>query len=250
MNKETRAALTKAPEFRTYKSSFEIRDVTEVDSHLVRVEGYASMVDKPYVMYDMFGEYSETIARGAFTKTLAERADVAFLANHEGLTMARTTNGTLELSEDVLGLRQSATLDSRRSDVNDLVLAIQRGDIDQMSFAFRVLDQDWNDDFDERTIREVSLDRGDVSAVNYGANPNTVIGARAFPHAKMAQLSKLATALESGRELDLAQRTQLARMVRSLPVDGDEDKQVLREVSDDLTGYNLALALKAMIDSE
>lgn len=250
MNKEQRGLLTRAPEFRTYGTAFEIRDVTQQDSGLVRVEGYASMVDKPYTMYDMFGEYDETIARGAFTKTLAERADFAFLANHEGLTMARTTNGTLSAEEDVLGLRIGADLDESRHDVSDLLKAIRRGDIDQMSFAFRVLDQKWNDEYDSRVIKEVSLDRGDVSAVNYGANPNTVIGARAFPHAKMAQLSKLATALEEGRELDPAQRTQLARMVRSLPVDGDEAKQVLREVSEDLTGYNLALALKAMIDNE
>jgi len=249
MDKEQRGLLTKAPEFRTYKTGFEIREVTE-DEHLVRVEGYASMTDKPYVMYDMFGEYEEDIARGAFTKTLAERADVAFLANHEGLTMARTTNGTLTLEEDVLGLRQVATLDKRRSDVNDLTLAIRRGDIDQMSFAFRVLNQEWNEDYDKRSIREVSLDRGDVSAVNYGANPNTVIAARAFPHAKMAQLSKLATSLESGKELDLAQRTQLARMVRSLPIDGNKSQELLQEVSDELAGYNLALALKALIDSE
>lgn len=249
MDKEQRGLLTKAPEFRTYRTTFDIGSITE-SKGIVRLEGYASMTEKPYEMYDMFGEYTETIARGAFAKTLAEGADVAFLANHEGLTMARTTNGTLTLSEDVLGLRNAADLDSNRSDVNDLILAIKRGDIDQMSFAFRVLDQSWNDDYDERTIREVSLDRGDVSAVNYGANPNTVIGARAFPHAKMAQLSKLATSLESGKELDLAQRTQLARMVRSLPIDGDDDQKVLREVSDELAGYNLVLALKALIDNE
>lgn len=249
MNKEQRGLLTKAPEFRTYGTTFDVGDVT-VEDHLVRVEGYASMTERAYEMYDMYGDYSETISRGAFTKTLSERADVAFLANHEGLTMARTTNGTLVLEEDTLGLRNIATLDSRRSDVNNLVLAIERGDITQMSFAFRVVQQEWNEDFDERTIREVSLDRGDVSAVNYGANPNTIIGARAFPHAKLAQLSKLATALESGKELDLAQRTQLARMVRSLPIDGNEGREALREVSEQLAGYNLALALKAMIDNE
>jgi hypothetical protein len=38
--------------------------------------------------------------------------------------------------------------------------------------------QDWNSDRSERKITEVSLDRGDVSVVNYGANPNTPVLAR------------------------------------------------------------------------
>ena len=33
--------------------------------------------------------WSETIKRGAFKKTLAEGADVNFLLNHEGMTLAR-----------------------------------------------------------------------------------------------------------------------------------------------------------------
>ena len=37
------------------------------------------------------GGYTETIARGAFTKTLSERPDVQLLINHEGLPLARTT---------------------------------------------------------------------------------------------------------------------------------------------------------------
>jgi DnaJ-class molecular chaperone len=42
-----------------------------------------------------------------------------------------------------------------------------------MSFAFRVLRQEWNEDYTRRWINEVSLDKGDVSLVNYGANPTT-----------------------------------------------------------------------------
>lgn len=249
MNKEQRGLLTKAPEFRSYATKFEIRDAA-VDSETLTVEGYASMTEKPYIMYDMFGEYEETISRGAFTKTLSERADVAFLANHEGLTMARTSNGTLTLREDEVGLHSIANLDARRSDVNDLMRAIERGDIDQMSFGFRILNQEWNDDFDQRNIREVSLDRGDVSAVNYGANPNTVIGARAYPHARDAQLAKMAAALDEGEPLTPEMRTVLARIVRALPAKSDSQVLEITEAAEDLTGYNLALALKAMIDSE
>ena len=42
-----------------------------------------------------------------------------------------------------------------------------------MSFGFRVIRQDWSPDFTQRDISEVSLNKGDVSVVNYGANPAT-----------------------------------------------------------------------------
>ena len=51
--------------------------------------------------------------------------------------------------------------------------------VDEMSFAFMLRDGHWNDDFDRFTILEADINRGDVSAVNYGANPYTSIEARA-----------------------------------------------------------------------
>jgi hypothetical protein len=50
---------------------------------------------------------------------------------------------------------------------------MERGDLDEMSFAFRVTRQEWNEDYTERWINEVNLSKGDVSIVNYGANPHT-----------------------------------------------------------------------------
>ena len=50
---------------------------------------------------------------------------------------------------------------------------MERGDLDEMSFAFRVNAQEWPPDWSQRDITEVDLNKGDVSAVNYGANPAT-----------------------------------------------------------------------------
>jgi hypothetical protein len=50
---------------------------------------------------------------------------------------------------------------------------MDRGDIDEMSFGFRVVAQVWSPDWTQRDITEVDLNKGDVSAVNYGANPAT-----------------------------------------------------------------------------
>lgn len=149
---------------------------------MIQLDGTASVVETWYDMWDMFGLYQEKIAKGAFDKTLAAAPDVAFLLNHTGMTMARTTKSkTLQLSTDTPGnLVSTAWLNPQRQDCSDLAVAVDDGDVDQMSFAFRIVDWEWNDDYDQFTIHEVDLDRGDVSAVNYGANPHTSISARAF----------------------------------------------------------------------
>lgn len=160
----------------------EIRaDLVERDGRQFhRLDGYASVVEKPYEMWDLFGPYEEVIAGGAFDKTLAANPDVAFLVNHRGVTMARTTNGTLELSADDVGLRSVAYLNPGRSDVQLLMHAVDDGLITEMSFAFTIPDGGawWSDDFSTFRITDVDLNRGDTSAVNYGANPATTIAAR------------------------------------------------------------------------
>jgi hypothetical protein len=159
----------------------EIRSaVVERDGKQFRhLSGYASTVEDPYEMFDMFGPYTETIDAHAFDSTLGSGPDVSFLVNHRGLTMARTTSGTLDLSVDERGLLSDAYLNPERSDVKDLVAAIDDGDITEMSFAFQIVRGQWSPDYTEYRILEVDLNRGDVSAVNYGANPNTSIAARA-----------------------------------------------------------------------
>jgi HK97 family phage prohead protease len=158
-----------------FRSSLQERDGKE----FLVLEGTASVVEKWYSMWDMFGEYEEKVANGAFTKTLEANPDVNFLVNHKGLSMARTPAKTLELSVGMAGhLETRAWLNPQRQDVADLRHAIDDGAVDQMSFAFRITEFEWNDDYTQFVIKEVDLDRGDVSAVNYGANPFTSISAR------------------------------------------------------------------------
>lgn len=148
-----------------------------------QLDGIASTTEQPYRMFDMFGEYDEVIDRSAFNETLSADPDVAFLVNHKGVTMARSKPGgrgfrSLELSIGATGLQSRAFVNPERQDVKDLVHAIRDGDITEMSFAFRIDDGQWNDDYSHFRINKVDLDRGDVSAVNYGANPYTSIAAR------------------------------------------------------------------------
>lgn len=141
--------------------------------------GYASTYNQPYTVYDFFGEYQETMLGGAFAGSVAREADVVFLVNHTGLPLARTTAGNLRLHSDDIGLRVEAELNPEDPDVKAIVPKIRRGDITEMSLAFRVQDQTWNDDHTQRNIVAADLHRGDVSVVTYGANPNTTASLRA-----------------------------------------------------------------------
>lgn len=205
-----------AREERAFAGQMELREKAGASGTLL-FTGYASVTEQPYEMEDWLGPYSEVVSRGAFGKTLAESPDVMFLINHGGTPLARTKPGTLRLLEDGTGLAVEADLDVRSSLVNDLRVAMERGDLDEMSFAFRVTRQQWSPDYDERRINEVSLRKGDVSVVNFGANPATA-GA-SMRSAYGIDGDQLAAALRdhrAGAELDPAKATVLRSAVRSL----------------------------------
>ena len=140
----------------------------------VRVVGYASTYDQPYPIWGgpEAGGFMETIAAGAFDKSVRERDDVRFLLNHDGVSLARTKSGTMTLEADEIGLLVDADLDPGSPIVAGLRSAMGRGDMDQMSFAFEVTQQQWSPDWSERRITEVRL--FDVSVVTYPANDQTM----------------------------------------------------------------------------
>lgn len=151
-------------------------EVRETEDGGITFDGIASSVDAPYVVRDSFGEFEETVAAGAFNRTLKQKADVRLLVNHEGIPLARTKSKTLALTADP-HLRAVATLDPANPTVQEIRSAMSRGDLDQMSIGFRVRDQKWSADYSERTINELEL--FDVSVVTYPANPATSATLRA-----------------------------------------------------------------------
>jgi HK97 family phage prohead protease len=183
-----------------------------------QLDGIASTTEQPYRMFDMFGEYEEVIDRAAFNETLSADPDVAFLVNHKGVTMARSRPNSrgfrsLDLSVGATGLQSRAFLNPERQDVKDLVHAVRDADITEMSFAFRIDDGSWNDDYSEFRIRKVDLNRGDVSAVNYGANPYTSIAARS------AELLRDLDRLPVGAARAALERLQARRELQPVVID-------------------------------
>ena len=130
--------------------------------------GYASVFDSPSEPMP----FIEYVKRGAFAKTLNDGADVRLLIDHEGVPLARTKSGTLVLEEDDRGLRVEAELDPSNPDAARIISAMKRGDLSQMSFAFRTIKDSYNADRSVRELKEVQL--FDVSVVTFPAYEETV----------------------------------------------------------------------------
>lgn len=189
LDNETNKARSKMK--KTERRTFTVRDIEarQAEDGTMRMAGYAAVFNEPSVPLP----FIEKIAPGAFRKTLSETPDVRLLINHEGLPMARTKNGTMRLYEDQKGLYFEAEL-ANTQEARDLYTLVERGDVDQMSFAFRVIRQNWSKDRAERTLTEVSLSDGDVSIVTYPAYPATSVEAR-------EAIKRAALALKEGREM-------------------------------------------------
>jgi HK97 family phage prohead protease len=177
-----RAALTR----------MEFREVMHNGQAMLQFDGYANVTERGYEMWDWAGPYTEVVDAAAPSIALASNPDVAFLINHGGMTLARTKSGTMTLGADNEGQSVRAFLDPRHSDVANLRIAMERGDVDEMSFAFVIVRGQWSPDYMEYRILEYDIDRGDVSVVNYGANPFTSASLRGKSAVKDGMLSRLA----------------------------------------------------------
>ena len=157
------------------------------------VVGYAAVWDS---MSEDLGGFREVIKRGAFTDALAAGEDVRFLMGHDMDTvMARTSNGTLELVEDEVGLRMWARIALDDPDAQRLDAKLRSGAMSQMSFAFTMPPDgagekwDYSGGVPVRSVERVAA-LYEVSAVGSPAYTATAIAARS---------GMLADAIKHGR---------------------------------------------------
>lgn len=143
------------------------------------VEGIAAVFD---TITDI-GPFRERVQRDAFDDVLND--DVRFLINHDGLPLARTTNGTLSLEKRDSGLYMRANLANTERG-REIYSLIQRGDIDQMSFAAKITRDGWQPDSDGVRVISRVKQLVDVSAVTFGAYPTTSIHARSWAESQKA----------------------------------------------------------------
>jgi len=144
------------------------------------VTGYAAVYDSSSVLmpHPTYGNFYERISPGAFRRALARSPDVRLLVNHEpSLLLARTKSGTLRLAEDSRGLKIDATLPDTQL-ARDVLTLLRRGDMDQMSFGFYTVRDEWSEagGVPIRTLIDLTID--DCSIVTYPAYPDTTVHAR------------------------------------------------------------------------
>lgn len=145
------------------------------------------------IVYDAttdLGWYDERIAKGALDD--ADLKDIRFLVNHntDMIPLARSrnnnANSTMQLSVDDEGMLIRVDLDTENNtEARNLYSAVERGDLDGMSFMFVVGSDEWDDIDSEhptRTITKLSK-VFEVSAVTFPAYEQTSISARGLSDA-------------------------------------------------------------------
>lgn len=152
-------------------TGIEVRD-SKAGKGQFTIRGHAAVFNR--LSHDL-GGFREKIAPGFFTEVLDANPDVHALWDHDTRwTLARTKNKTLELREDPMGLHNWMRV-APTSFAQDLRVLMERGDIDQQSFAFTVAEDDWVKD-DEGNITRTLLraeNLYDVTITAQGAYPQT-----------------------------------------------------------------------------
>lgn len=156
---------------RSAASKFETRE----DGNELKIEGYFAVFNSNYQIFD---DLSESVAPGAFDDTLGD--DIRALINHDSsLVLGRNTAHTLDLRQDEHGLWGSITINPNDQDAMNLYARVQRGDVDQCSFGFDILSEDYDvrdDGSVHWTIKKVRL--YEVSVCTFPAYEETNVKAR------------------------------------------------------------------------
>lgn len=187
---EKRRAKSRQTEFRATKDD---------SSNEYFIEGYFSVFNS---IYELWSGATESIVPGAFSETLGK--DIKALTNHDStLVLGRNKAGTLELKEDSRGLWARIKLNPDDQDAMNLYARVQRGDVDQCSFGFNVLEEDveYKDDGSVHwNVKKVDLH--EVSVVTFPAYEETSVSAR---EKDFEELKKRAMSL---RKSDLKKRLE------------------------------------------
>lgn len=148
---------------------------TRSESDEMIIEGYFAVFNRETQLWPTA---FEEIAPGAFNGTLLN--DIRALINHDtSLVLGRNKANTLELKVDNQGLWGRIKINPKDSDAVNLYERVKRGDVDQCSFGFNIVNEetDWREDGTVKwTIKEIDLH--EVSVVTFPAYEDTGVQAR------------------------------------------------------------------------
>lgn len=189
--------------------------------------GHAAVFNvRSLVLGGPFMPFREVVRAGAFAKTIRE-ADIRFLHNHEPDNVLARRRGaetdTMTLSEDDTGLLVNADWPDTTL-ARDLGTSLSRGDVDQMSFGFQTVRDEWFEEDDGTIVRELfEVKLRDVSTVTFPAYVETDAGVRA---ANYDQLIRTLGLEPLGAE-------ERSAVIRSL-ANGDADEDTVRRIQESI----------------
>lgn len=177
------------------------------------IEGTPIVFNQDTIMHSWDGDYFERIDVRALDN--ANLDDVRLFINHDTgkIALARSkrgnANSTMSFNIDETGFHIRAILDiENNQEARALYSAIQRGDMDGMSFMFRIKDYEWiglDTEMPTFIIKQISIVH-EVSVVNFPAYPQTSVNARSkeeeTPNSLLAEAKK-AYAEETARSKEL-----------------------------------------------
>lgn len=166
-------------EIRANQTILEIREIQENSPKTI--QGYAIKWNE--LSNPIGGLFVEKFERGAFAESLKTNNQKAFWSHNSNYVLGSTRSNTLRLIEDDVGLRFEVDLpDSTWG--NDAYTSIKRGDVDNVSFGFSLINKDsesWEDRSDGVLIRTVkTANLYEISPVAFPAYPQTEVSARSL----------------------------------------------------------------------
>lgn len=158
-------------QIRSVPSEFKTRSDETGDFY---ISGYFSVFNS---IYELWPGATESVGDTAFDGALSD--DIRCLIDHETrLVLGRTKAGTLTLKTDSRGLWGEVKINPNDQDAMNLYERVKRGDVDQCSFGFDILEEEFEDRSDavHWTIKKVRL--YEVSVVTFPAYTDTGVAAR------------------------------------------------------------------------
>ena len=153
-------------------------ELRTVEGDALKIEGYVNAVGRESEL--LFSPkrkkwFKEIMEPGVFKRALENNVDIPMLLEHDySKEIARTSNGTLELTEDNIGLKFKATITDQ-----GLYDSIHNGEINSCSFGFICEDADYefvNNKEEKRYVKDLQL--LEVSLVKNPAYIGSLVEAR------------------------------------------------------------------------
>lgn len=153
-------------------------ELRTVEGDTLNIEGYVNAVGRESeLLYSPKRNkwFKEVMEPGVFKRALENNVDIPMLLEHDyDKQIASTSNGTLELTEDSIGLKFKATIQDQ-----ELYNSIKNGEINSCSFGFVCEEDEYefvNNKEEKRYVKDIQL--LEVSLVKNPAYIGSLVEAR------------------------------------------------------------------------